>query len=239
MSSLRVEAISTGIFPRGGNLAEFIFQNIPRDRMEERMILAVTSKIVSLAENRLIAQSEISKDDLVRREADIWLGEGGYGCALTIKHGLLIPSAGIDESNSEAGDFILYPEDPFLSAKNLWQELRARWGLSELGVILTDSHSFPLRWGVTGVCLSYWGFHAIKNMIGSQDLFGRELRMTKVNRADALSAAAVLTMGEGGERRPLALLRGMECDFCEVTNPSELKISLEDDLYYPLLKAKE
>jgi F420-0:gamma-glutamyl ligase len=231
-----VEAITTSIFPRGGNLAEFIFQSIPSARLEERMIIAVTSKIVSLSENRLISQSEISKDNLVRLEADIWLGEGGYGCALTIKDGLLIPSAGIDESNSAGGDFILYPEDSFRSAKSFWQELREFWGLNELRVILTDSHSFPLRWGVTGVCLSYWGFRAIKNMIGSQDLFGRELRMTKINRADAFSAAAVLTMGEGGECRPLALLSGMECEFCEETDPSELKISLENDLYYPLLK---
>lgn len=234
MSGFAVKALETELFSPGEDLAAFIVRNVPRAEVGERAVLAVTSKIVSLAENRLVPRASIDKASLVRREADVFLGEAGYGCMLTVKEGLFIPSAGIDESNSAGGDFILYPEKPFEAARALWEALRKEWGLRELGVLLTDSRTFPLRWGVTGCCLSYWGFRAVKSMIGTQDLFGRELQMTKINRADALAAAAVLVMGEGRERRPLAVLRGMDCEFTEHTDPSELRIEPEDDLYWPL-----
>jgi len=51
----------------------------------------------------------------------------------------------IDESNSETDQYILYPENPFVSAENLWQGLRKHWGVEKFGVILTDSHTTPLR----------------------------------------------------------------------------------------------
>lgn len=238
MSGFQTLAIETTLFRTGDNLAAFVKENVPRALVQERMVLAVTSKIVSLAEKRLVSRASIDKASLVKREADVFLGEAGYGCMLTVKEGLFIPSAGIDESNSEGGDYILYPADPFASARALWEALRFEWGVKELGVMLTDSRTFPLRWGVTGVCLSYWGFRAVKSMIGTEDLFGRELQMTKINRADALSAAAVLAMGEGRERRPLALLTGMECEFSQETDPSELRIEPKDDLYWPLFGGK-
>lgn len=235
-TGLTVRAVETPVFPVNGDLLSFIAESFPKELVQERMVLAVTSKIVSLAEGRIVSRKEIDKGALIRREADVFLGEAGYGCMLTIKEGLFIPSAGIDESNSAGGDFILYPAKPFESARLLWEGLRERWGVSELGILLTDSRTFPLRWGVTGVCLSYWGFRAVKSMIGTQDLFGRELQMTKINRADAFAAAAVVTMGEGRERRPLAVLTGMECEFSASTDPSELQIPLEDDLYMPLFR---
>lgn len=238
MSGFETKALRTELFEPGGDLLKFILASVPRAEVGERMILAVTSKIVSLAEKRLVPRESIDKTALVKREADVFLGEAGYGCMLTVKEGLFIPSAGIDESNSAGGDFILYPARPFEAARSLWEGLRKEWGLRELGVMLTDSRTFPLRWGVTGVCLSYWGFRAVKSMIGTEDLFGRQLQMTKINRADALAAAVVLVMGEGSERRPLALLRGMECEFTEATDPSELRIEPKDDLYWPLFGGK-
>ncbi len=238
MSGFQTTGIETSLFHPGDSLLSFVLANVPREKVKEKMVLAITSKIVSLAERRLVSRSEIDKASLVRREADVFLGEAGYGCMLTVKEGLFIPSAGIDESNSAGGEFILYPSKPFESARELWAGLRREWKLQALGVLLTDSRTFPLRWGVTGVCLSYWGFRAVKSMIGSQDLFGRELQMTKINRADALAAAAVLVMGEGNERRPLALLQGMELEFTEATDPSELQIPPKDDLYWPLFGGK-
>lgn len=236
MSTISARGIETSLFPVGGDLLDFVEKHVPREAIQERMIVAVTSKIVSIAQRRLVPVASIRKADLVRREADVFLGEAAYGCFLTIKEGLFIPSAGIDESNSEGGEFILYPENPFLCARELWTALRQRWKLRELGILLTDSHTSPLRWGVTGICLSYWGFRAVRSMIGTEDLFGRELRMTKVNVADALAATAVLVMGEGRERRPLALLTNAGCEFSDHTDPSELKIPLRDDLYYPIFQ---
>ena len=236
MKTLQVQPLKTDVFQAGESLVNFILKNFPEDLIQEKMVLAVTSKIVSLAENRLVPRNSVDKAALIEKEADVFLGEVGYGCYLTVKEGLFIPSAGIDESNSANDDFILYPADPFLSAKKLWEDLRSRWNLKELGIVLTDSHTSPLRQGVTGICLSCWGFHPVRNMIGTKDIFGRELKMTKMNLADGLASAAVMTMGEGRECRPLALITGADVDFAEVIQPNDLRMPLEMDLYYPLLK---
>lgn len=236
MKALTVHPLETRVFRKNEDLAQFVIESVPRKLVQEKMILAVTSKIVSLAEGTTIPMTEMNKLDLVKRESDVFLGEIGYGCFLTIKEGLFIASAGIDESNSEHTEYILYPKDPFESAKRLWQALRAEWKIKDLGILLTDSHTSPLRQGVTGICLSYWGFRAVRDMIGSRDLFGRELKMTKMNFADGLSASAVMVMGEGSERRPLAILEGSEVEFSEEIDPLELRMPLEQDLYYPLIK---
>jgi dihydrofolate synthase / folylpolyglutamate synthase len=233
---LQIHPITTRIFQARESLATFIVSQVSKDLVRERMILAVTSKIVSLAEGRLQKKSEISKADLIDREAEYNLGEIGYGSVLTIKEGLFIASAGIDESNSESGDYILYPENPFESARHLYAQLGEAWNLNEFGVLFTDSHTTPLRLGVTGLSLAYWGFSGLQNRVGEKDLFGKPLQMTKVNLADGLGAAATLTMGEVNESRPLACIFGAEVAFTPETQKSELRVALEDDLYYPFFK---
>lgn len=234
--NLSISAVQTRIFRRGESLVDFVDNQVPREFIRESMILAITSKIVSLAENRLVEKSSITKAELIDQEADHNLGEVGYGCYLTIKEGLFIPSAGIDESNSEDGHYILYPKDPFLSAHQLWQGLRKKWGLQNLGILMTDSHTTPLRRGVTGISLAHWGFQGLQNFIGTPDLFGREMVMTTVNAADGLAAAATLMMGETNECCPLAVVAWAKAVFTEHTESQELRMPLKDDLYYPFFR---
>lgn len=191
---------------------------------------------MSLAESRLVSKSSISKNELVAREADVLLGETAYGFHLTIKHGILIPSAGIDESNSETDDYILFPEDPYRSARELGLRLRRDWGLEHLGIVVTDSHTTPLRIGVTGVSLAHWGFRAVLDRVGSRDIFGRELRVTRQNLVDGIAAASVLMMGEGDEQRPLAWVDGVHAEFTSTGSPDEIAMSPADDLYAPLFR---
>ena len=236
MESLSVSPVSTRIFRLGENITEFIVKNVPSSCVQEKMILAITSKIVSLAENRIVPRKEIDKESLVRHEADVFLADVGHGCFLTVKDGLLIPSAGIDESNSETGGFILYPTDPFVSAKELWRGLKEAWGLREMGILITDSHITPLRRGVTGVSLSHWGFEAVRKFVGTEDLFGRKLEMTNINAADGLAASAVMMMGEGNNAQPLAVISNAPVVFCEENSPKETKMPLKEDLYYSFFK---
>ncbi len=233
-SDLKIKAIRTPVY-QGGSLADFIFDCVPQTLVHEEMILAVTSKIVSLCEGAVVPRDSISKFDLVKNESDVFLGEIGYGTYLTIKEGLLIPSAGIDESNSANGDYILYPKNPFLSAQILWTELKQKWKLEKLGVVLTDSHTTPLRRGVTGIALSFWGFAPLRDLVGFKDLFGRELKMTTMNLADGIAGAAVMMMGEGSESTPLAVVSGVELEFCSENRRSDLLMPLENDLYAPIL----
>ncbi len=230
-----IKGIKTRKFKIGEDLISFILEYSKED-IVENSILAVTSKIVSLSERRT-ASSSLKKKVLVQTEADHFLGEIGYGCFLTIKEGLLIPSAGIDESNSETGDYILYPENPFSSAERICRKLKEELKVKNFGVILTDSHTLPLRRGVVGVTLSYAGFKGVHSMVGENDLYERELQMTSVNRVDALSASATLLMGEGAESKPLALIEGANVEFVEQVNLLELKMPIDEDLYKPLYES--
>lgn len=233
---LVIQAVTTPLFHAGDSLSDFAIENVEPSLVADGMILAMTSKIVSLSEGRLVDKTSISKVELIEREADHNLGEVGYGCFLTIKNGLFIPSAGIDESNSETDQYIIYPADPFLSAKKLWITLHERWNLDHLGILITDSHTTPLRRGVTGISLAHWGFRGLISLIGKPDLFGRKMKMTTVNVADALAAAVTLTMGEGSECRPLAVVSSPEVEFHEETDVAELQMPLQQDLYYPFFK---
>jgi F420-0:gamma-glutamyl ligase len=236
MPALSVQPIQTRTFIKGENLAEFVTASVPRDLVTDKMIVAVTSKIVSLSENRTVPSDSIDKDALIRREADEFIGESDYGVLLTRKEGQLIASAGIDESNSADGAFILYPQDPYTSAHALWRELRSAWSLKNLGLILTDSKTSMLRQGVTGMCLAHWGFCGHKNIIGQPDLFGRKMKTTKINQADSLAAAAVLTMGEASESQPIAVMQYEDVEFREEVSRWEVRMPHDEDLYWPFLR---
>lgn len=246
MKNLKVSALTTDIYERAEleqisshPLIPFLIQSLERNRVDveslEGAVLAITSKIVSVAEGA-IASKDSDKRELIRSEADFYLGEGGHGVELTVKHGLLIPSSGIDESNSRDGSFILFPRDPFKSARLIWQGLREHFGVKRLGVILTDSHTTPLRMGVTGIALSYWGFDGVTSKVDEPDLFGRKMKFTHIDIADALAVATVLVMGEAGECTPLALAHIDGLNFRDEIDPAQIRIPLENDLYYPLLK---
>ena len=211
--------------------------------MPEGAILAITSKIISICQGRMVPVSEADKQDLIEREADYWLPPevNRYGVSLTIVDHVLIPMAGIDESNA-AGHLILWPHDPQGVANEVRAYLSQRFGVARVGVIVTDSKTTPLRWGVTGVAIAHSGFEAVKDLIGHPDLFGRPLHYTKVDVADALAAAAVLVMGEADEGTPLALIEEVPFVAFQGRDPTteELEgrwIDMEADLYAPLLQA--
>jgi len=210
---------------------------------QDGAILAITSKIVSVCQGRVVPVGEADKQDLIEQEADYWLPPEAnrYGVSLTIVDHVLIPMAGIDESNA-AGHYILWPRDPQRVASQVRAYLSARFSLRQVGVIITDSKTTPLRWGVTGVAIAHSGFLAVNDLIGHPDLFGRPLHMTKVDVADALAAAAVLVMGEADEGTPLAMIGDLPFVAFQARDPTpeELAarwIDMEADLYAPLLQA--
>ncbi|MBX9976957.1 MAG: coenzyme F420-0:L-glutamate ligase [Alphaproteobacteria bacterium] len=211
--------------------------------LQERSILAVTSKIVSLCEKAIISKNNLTKEALIQAEADYYAlpsPTAQHSFYLTIKHNLLIASAGVDESNGGENAYILYPGDPFASAKNLWTLLRERDGVESLGIIITDSHTMPLRRGVTGVSLAWCGFDPLKNYVGTKDCFDKPLCYTQRNNVDALAAAAVFMMGEGNEQTPFCLIENIK-DITFLDHPpsgndkKSVLISMVDDLYAPIL----
>ncbi len=211
--------------------------------LEEESVVAITSKIVAITQGRLVKAEGVDKHALIEEEADYFLPHSvsRYDVSLTITHNIIIANAGIDESNGN-GYFVLWPQQPGEVANKVRAHLRQRFGLSRLGVIITDSITTPLRWGVTGAAIAHSGFRALNNFVGPPDIFGRTLHMTKVNAANALAAAAVLVMGEADEQTPLAVLHDLPFVQFQAGDPSPaevqgLRIALEDDLYAPLLKS--
>lgn len=233
MKQLSLLPIQTEIFQAGETLSAFVIESLGKNPPNEGQILAVTTKIVSLAEGCLVPRDSIDKKALIEQESDRVLAELAHNCTLTLKHGLMMISAGIDESNSPNGDYILYPKDPWASAARLRADLCRHYGLTNLGILLTDSHTIPLRRGVVGISLAHAGFRGTRDCVGEKDIFGRELKFTHQDIADALAAAAVLVMGEGGERRPLVLIDGADAEFIAGEDDSPLRMKPEEDLYFP------
>lgn len=232
MRSLQVIPVATKLMKLNSELSDFVVEAIGGS-LQAGDVLAVTSKIVSLAEGCVVPVSSISKKQLISDESDQVLAELAHNCTLTLKHGLMMISAGIDESNSPDGDYILYPKDPWQSAMNLLNQLKSRLRLQNIGVILTDSHTIPMRRGVVGISLSHAGFRGAKDCVGDLDLFDRPLKFTYQDLADGLAAAAVLMMGEGGQSTPLAILRGADLEFLDGEDDSPLRLRPEEDLYFP------
>jgi dihydrofolate synthase / folylpolyglutamate synthase len=209
--------------------------------LDEGSIVAITSKIVAICQGRVVPIGSVDKHTLIAREADYFLppDHSKYHMTLTITQGLLVPTAGIDESNGN-GYYVLWPHALQDTANAVWAYLRRRFGRERLGVIITDSKTTPLRTGVTGVTLAHSGFHALQNYVGRVDCFGRRLRITQGNVVDALAAAAVLVMGEGSEQTPLAVISDLPSVHFQAREPSaeelqQLRIAQEDDIYGPLL----
>ena len=209
--------------------------------LKEKSIIVATSKVVSVWEGVCIKidNSKIEKDSLIRKEADLYIERDPRlpgSVMLTIKDNILIPTSGIDESNAN-GYYILWPRKPFVSAKKIYNFIKKEYKLKKFGVIITDSHTTPLRTGIMGIGLAYYGFNPLRDYRGKEDIFGRKLKMSQTNIVDSLSASAVYVMGEGAEQTPLAIIDNVgDVEFSEKKFNS-LKIDINEDIYSPLLKS--
>ncbi len=228
---MKVQPIRTRIFKEGENLADFIVAHIPK--LRDGAILAVTSKIVALAEGRVVQlKNKKEKEKLIRAESE-WQLKVLPEWWLTVRDGTVVVNAGLDDSNAD-GKTILLPKDSFKSAIELRTKLKKRYKIKQLGIVITDSRTSALREGVTGVALGYAGFKGVKDYRGDKDIFGRKLKVTQTNIADSLATVATVVMGEGNERQPLAVIENTPVKFCERVNRKELRIARKYDMYRSL-----
>ena len=238
-----VTAYKTPKIVVGSDLFATLDECLPK--LSEKSIVVVTSKIISICQGRIVKNDGTAdKHDLIRREAQLYMEEETsrkWGIILTVKNDTLIASSGIDESNGN-GHFILWPKDIEKTASDIWNYLRVNHHLKHMGVIITDSHTTPLRWGVTGIGIGWCGFEPLKNYINEPDIFGRLLHVTKASVLDGLAASSVLVMGEGKEQTPLSVIT----DVPFVTfkdrppTPAEIKalhISVDEDIFSSLINS--
>lgn len=217
-------------------------------KLKEESIIVITSKIVAIAEGRCIKinqnlskeEQRKEKDKLIKQEADFFIDRKHVPhqlVTLTIKNNILIPTAGIDQSNAN-GYYIFWPKDPFKEAKKIYTFIKKEFGIKKVGIIISDSHTTPLRSGISGISIAYYGFYPLRDYRGQKDIFGRELKMSQTNIVDSLADIAVFTMGEGNEQTPIAIaedIKGIKFGF-DSTKNDPLIINKKQDIYYPLIK---
>lgn len=207
-------------------------------------IVAVSSKVVAIDEGRCVPTgSRKDKEKLAKQLADMWV-ELPYGkdrrAVFTITQGVLIRTAGIDESNGN-GYYILWPEDSHVSAKRIQKYIEKEYRVKLQGVVITDSYSLPLRRGASGFALGWSGISPIKDYRKTDDVFGRKIKITVANVVDAVASACVLVMGESGAQTPLCVVR-------DITLPKQRKlkhpldknpVDIENDIFSPFLLSKK
>ncbi|NKB36926.1 MAG: coenzyme F420-0:L-glutamate ligase [Gammaproteobacteria bacterium] len=229
--SLSLDAVPhIPLIKSGDDLARIIKHAIDGStlRLEDGDILVLAQKIVSKAENRIVALSSVTPGDLaiaIATEADkdprlveLILQESNeiIRCkegVIIVEHksGIVMANAGIDHSNVSALErdelVTLLPVDSNKSAAGLREQLQQLTG-KRLGVIINDSVGRAWRVGTTGLALGSSGVLAIKDLRGEQDLFGVVLRVSETADADALASAACLIMGEADDASPVVIIRG-------------------------------
>lgn len=224
------------MLPPKDDLWEVLDESLPK--LLERDVVVVTSKVVSIGEGRCVPLgTPAQKKRLIEQEAEYLARfKESRRSMFSVKGNAVVGSAGIDESNSN-GYWTLWPEDPFRSARQIWDYLRRKHRLSRLGVIITDSTSPPMRLGCTGVSIGFFGIHPLLRYIGKTDIFGRKFKFERANLVDGIAAAAVVAMGEGDEQTPLAVARDVpSLRFASYDTSRELLIRPKEDIYYPLFK---
>lgn len=217
----------------GDDLVALIVKDLRQEQIELRAgdILVVAQKIVSKAEGRqvrladvaaspeaIVLAREIDKDprivELILRESTGIVRKAPGVIIVRHRLGFVSANAGIDQSNIEHGEgesALLIPLDPDASAHRLRAGIGNATGVLP-GVIISDSMNRPWRLGTIGSAIGSAGITVLDDRRGQHDMFGRELKVTLINRADSIATAALLVMGETTERVPVALVRGFPAE---------------------------
>jgi coenzyme F420-0:L-glutamate ligase/coenzyme F420-1:gamma-L-glutamate ligase len=224
--SFEVFGIPTGIITIGDSIADCVVAAARKacSGFKEGDILVLAETAVATAEGNVIALSTITPSDraqelaaryqmdprtveVVLQESDAIVG-GIPGFLLCMKHGTLLPNAGVDASNAPLGCVTPLPKNPDHSALTIKHAIEAMTG-ARIGVIIADSRTHAMRRGCSGVAIGNAGITAVIDDRGRSDLFGRKLEVTQRAVADNIASAAELVMGEADECTPAAVIRGL------------------------------
>ena len=246
---MRLYAVKTGIMKAGEDPVDLILKSL-RDQnlqLENNDVLAITSKIIAYAENRVVRLSDVKASDnakeLARRFslqpefAELILSEADkiYGgvekAVLTLKNGVLTANAGIDNKNAPVGFAVLWPDNVERWTTRIREEIKRETG-KKVAVLIVDSSLIPLRIGTVGLALAVAGFKPIKDCRGEEDLYGKLLVITRQAVADNLASAAHQLMGEAAEKTPIVLIKDALVDFDDgVYGPADMMMPFKECIF--------
>ena len=183
-------------------------------------VLVVAQKAVSKVEGRVIALADIEPSEEARahagdgdpRHVEVILRETARVVRsrppliiAETRHGFVCASAGVDASNAPGADtVVLLPVDPDASARALHERLG-------VAVIVSDSFGRPFRHGTTDVAIGVAGLPPLRDLRGTRDRSGYELKTTQIAVADEIAGAAELVMGKAAGI-PAAIVRGLQLE---------------------------
>ena len=212
----------------GDDLGHLIFEACLKENLEllDGDVIVVSQKVVSKSEGLLYDISKIragpkarslsrraGKDprliELILRDSMEVLKADRKVLVVRRRDGFICMNAGVDKSN--VGGRLTYtrlPVNADFSASQLRVKLEAL-SRKKLAVIVGDTYSRPQRVGQVEFAIGISGIEPIVDYRGQEDLFGYALRYKYVGFADEVAAAAELVMGQGTERTPVAVVRGL------------------------------
>jgi coenzyme F420-0:L-glutamate ligase / coenzyme F420-1:gamma-L-glutamate ligase len=167
-------------------------------------IIAVTSKIVSKAEGRVV---RAGREEAIDAETVRVVARRDQTRIVETRQGLVLAAAGVDASNTPPGTVVLLPEDPDASARQLRKGLRDRLGVT-VGVLITDTLGRAWRTGQTDAAIGAAGLLPLRDYRGTADTFGVPLEVTVAAVADEIAGAADLVKGKTAGV-PVAVVRGL------------------------------
>jgi coenzyme F420-0:L-glutamate ligase / coenzyme F420-1:gamma-L-glutamate ligase len=230
------------------DLSVIILDAIDRDQIEIQNgdILAVTHKIVSKAEGRVVELDSIKpstkavsmakehdKDPrimelILKESSQILRAKDGIIISET-RHGFVCANAGVDQSNVKGDTAVLLPLAPDESADRILHAVKKKVG-KEVAVIITDTFGRTFRNGQTNVAIGIAGINPIKSYIGTSDMYGRKLRVTEIAVADEIASASELVMGKA-EGTPVAIIRGYDFEKASKASIKSLIRAKNRDLF--------
>lgn len=209
------------------DLAKLIISSIKKQGQQLRNgdILVIAHKIVSKAEGRTVDLNSVkpskraiaiarkhAKDprvvELILNESKRIVKMKRGKMIVETKHGFVCANAGIDKSNVYGYRVALLPVDPDRSAGKIRAEIKKLTG-KNIAVIITDTFGRPFREGQVDVAIGISGLKPFKDYRGLKDMFGKELKVTKIAVADEIASAAELVMGKF-DRIPATIIRGFK-----------------------------
>ena len=207
----------------------------------QNRIIDLHNVVASDRARELAAQHDMIPElvEIVLQNADEILG-GVNGVLMTIAHKVILANAGADLSNAGGNENVaLLPDKPFDYCDNFAKLIRTKYGVSNAGVIISDSHVQPLKKGVIGTALAVAGFLPVDYCVGKEDLFGHRMRYTNRAVADQIVCGAHLVMGECDERVPFVLVRNAQVKFTdERINENEMVMEKSECLFMNVLLKK-
>ena len=217
------------IIKPGDDLAKVIFEALKREKvdLDDGDILVIAQKIVSKAENRILDLRDLKpskkavklasltgKDprfiEAVLTESDKVVKALKDHIIVKTRLGLVCSNAGVDISNVSGNDNIvcLLPVDPDKSAEEIRKKIEKLTG-KKVGVLITDTFGRPLRDGQVDVTIGLSNVKPFRDYRGSKDMKGYTLQVKNIAVADELASAAELLIGQGKEKIPVVVVKGL------------------------------